>query len=167
LISIGDDVIIDTEDDTDAVGQIQELYNDDSQDEPCRVVIHWYYKIHELPPRVYDKIHQASCLSEKYELFWPVGDIKNLRGCTADIDAETIRKKCLVVVLPSETNNREDTRKYFIRFGFTIDNKLLSDSELLNHLNTLVHWRKTPKKVQGIIPLYSQSFMLRNGFFLF
>ena len=163
MISIGDDVIIDVEDGKGAVGQIQGLYNDNCQDEPYRAVIHWYYKAHELPSKVQDKIR--NCLSEQYELFWPVGDDKNLRGCIDDIDAETIKQKCLVILLPSSTKNRASTGKYFLRFGFTFDHKLVSDSELLIHLSFVkqkfneqlnspvgikTRSRSTPKTDQGM-----------------
>jgi hypothetical protein len=149
LISIGDDVIIDIEGEKEeAVGRIQDLYNDNSQDEPCRAVIHWYFKKHELPSRVQDKI--GSFLSEQYELFWRVDDEKKLRICIDDIDAETIRTKCLVSVLPSSTRHCKNTRKYFIRFGFTIDNKIISDRELLiqfNHaVGKMTPSKETPKK---------------------
>ncbi|CAB4035565.1 origin recognition complex, subunit 1-like, partial [Paramuricea clavata] len=149
LISIGDDVIIDIEGEKEeAVGRIQDLYNDNSQDEPCRAVIHWYFKKHELPSRVQDKI--GSFLSEQYELFWRVDNEKKLRICIDDIDAETIRTKCLVIILPSSTRHRKNTGKYFIRFGFTTDNKLISDRELLIQFNHAVGKRtpskETPKK---------------------
>ena len=54
-------------------------------------------------------------------------DEKKLRICIDDIDAETIRTKCLASVLPSSTRHCKNTRKYFIRFGFTIDNKIISE----------------------------------------
>lgn len=131
LISIGDDVIIDIENDKEAVCQIKDFYNDDSQEEPRRAVIHWYFKKHELPSKVHEKIPRF--LSDEYELFLPLGDEKNLRGCVDDIDAETIQKKCFLDFKPSLTDGCDD--KYFIRFGFTIDYKLVSGSELCIHLS--------------------------------
>ncbi|XP_028404499.1 origin recognition complex subunit 1-like [Dendronephthya gigantea] len=137
LISIGDDVIIDIENEMDAVGLIQELYNDTSQEEPCRAVIHWYFKKHELPTKVQEKI--GTFLSEDYELFWPEDKSGNLRGCVEDIDAETIREKCWVVLLPSCKSNHETFGgKFCIRYGFTFDNKLISDSELSVYISNFV-----------------------------
>ena len=138
------------------------MYYDDSHDEPYRAIVHWYYKIHELPLKVHNKI--PSCLSDEFELFWPVIYNKHLQGCIDDIDATTIKRKCLVIVLPSKTMNRKDTRTYFIRFGFTVDYKLISDLELLDNLSRIAnnikqlntpvrtqnHTKKTPKKGQGI-----------------
>ena len=130
LISIGDDVIVETEDEREAVGRIQSLYRDSTSlgKGPCRAVLHWYFKKHELPKNVKDKI--GTFLSEENELFWPAEDVKNLRRCVDDIDAETVREKCRVAVLPSSFSNRRATGKYCIRYGFTFDNKLVSDREL-------------------------------------
>lgn len=158
MICIGDDVIIDIENEMEAVGLIQALYNDTSQEESCRAVIHWYFKKHELPTKVKEKI--CTFVSEDYELFWPEDNCGNLRGCVEDIDAETIREKCHVVLIPSwKSNHPAFGGKFFIRYGFTFDNKLISDSELsayisdLEHLNSPVegksHPIRTPKSTQG------------------
>ena len=172
MISIGDDVIVETQDEKLAVGRIRSLYNDTSQDEPCRAVVHWYFKRHELPKHVKEKI--CSFLSEEYELFWPADDDKNLRGYNDDIDAETIRSKCLVKLLPSSVRYRETTRKYCMRFGFTFDKKLISDGELsirlavidngIEELNTRrTHLKETRRAGQSMV---LSSFLVKGSYIM-
>ena len=161
MISIGDDVVIHVEDEKEAVARIKDLYYDTSQDEPCRAVIHWYFKMHELPLKVKNKV--GCFLSEQFEVFWPAGDGKNLRRIE-DIDAETIKEKCSVTLLSSSTRSHKPFGKYFLRFGFA-KNKLISDKELLNLLSGTqtsigkrTHSKTIPRTNKGI--LYTSFFLI-------
>ena len=126
LVSVGDDVVVDLENDKKAVGQIEKLFHHSTEEEPNRAKVHWYFEHDELDKRLLSEIGQVQ--PRKNELFWPVNTEGSVVSRSLEvINAETIQGKCTVACVTSYAASKmeSDDIEYFVRFAFNAEKKVV------------------------------------------
>lgn len=122
LISCGDDVIINGNEDECFVGRVEKLYELEGMVDPNRAIIQWYFTYDEL--QNLSKGRMTVDIAEPWrELFLPsIEDVKN--RCFEDIDAETISRKCTVLrlnphdLIPDSLHTADQEDLYYVRYRF-------------------------------------------------
>ena len=121
LIQSGDDVIINGNDkDEYFVGHVDRLYERKGTKDPNRAIIHWYFTCKELK-KCSGKINSVIAEPSR-ELFLPCLD--SVKNSIADIDAETISRKCTVLKLkpqdlpPNCSNSDTQPSLFYVRYKF-------------------------------------------------
>lgn len=147
LVSVGDDVIVALNKNSEGVGRILKLYHHSTEEEPYRAEVHWYFKYAELNPRTKHELGQI--LSNEHELFWPVNNENSIvSGSVEVVYAETIQEKCTVIVITAASAYPvEGDCGYFVRYGFSRDHNLVSSSELIKSFSRSNNKFSTNKKL--------------------
>ncbi|XP_078353146.1 uncharacterized protein LOC144637932 isoform X2 [Oculina patagonica] len=122
LISCGDDVIINGNEDECFVGHVEKLYELEGTVDPNRAVIQWYFTYDELQNLSKGRI--SVDIAEPWrELFLPsIEDVKN--RSVEDLDAETISRKCTVLrlnqhdLIPDSLHTADQEDLYYVRYRF-------------------------------------------------
>jgi len=120
MMKSGDDVIINGDKDEFFVGHIEKLYELEGNDDPNRAIIQWYFTYQELM-KLKKKI--TVDIAEPWrELFLPCDE--DVRCSSADIDAETISRKCTVLKLrhqdlpPDNLDCDKQQDLFYVRYKF-------------------------------------------------
>lgn len=119
LIKSGDDVLIKGEKDECLVGRVQRFYEVEGIKDPNRAVIYWYYTFQELKKCTTKITFEVTDPSR--ELFLPCADVKD---SIVDIDAESILRKCAVLMLrhqdlpPDSLTCDTGQDLFYVRFKF-------------------------------------------------
>ena len=163
VINCGDDVIINGDKDQCFVGHVEKLYEQEEAEDPNRAIIQWYFTHDELS--ILTKKITVHIPEPWRELFLPSEDVCNR---DADVDAETISRKCTVLrlkpqdIVPDCLQRQEDL--YYVRYKFDqyyklhpvnkrLPRKSISDSErnVERRTSRVRTPNITPRRVSSIV----------------